>query len=173
MDQSTICEGVGGVTWGADGDGKPGLVNVRQKYIQGTCFNELLIGTATAITAGRGYGASPNYEQGNGTGTLTNSTLRRYQIQLATGLFTQEKLIPTKFMASQLAIEITLEQARQCIFQNVDTRGPEHSGFEPTYFVTDINLIPEVLEFDGSYGKFFSNCRRYVPTRSSVWRCAN
>lgn len=32
---------------------------------------------------------------------------RRYQVQLALGLMTQEKLIPTKYMASQLAIELS------------------------------------------------------------------
>jgi hypothetical protein len=152
MDQSTIAEGIGGVTWGADFDGKPGLVNVRSKYIQGA--SGTFDASPAAITLGLGWLAVPNTASGNGV-TLpagSSSTMRRYQIQLATGLFTQEKLIPTKFMASQLAIEITLEQASACIYQPAVGQGATHTNFVPTYFVTDVNLIPEVLEFDGSYG---------------------
>jgi len=37
----------------------------------------------------------------------TITVTRRYQVQLALGLMTQEKLIPTKYMASQLAIELS------------------------------------------------------------------
>ena len=110
-----------------------------------------------------------------GTGAITpagsSTTLRRYQIQLATGLFTQEKLIPTKFMASQLAIEITLEQAQGCIFQPVAGRGTNHAGYTPTYTVTDVNLIPEVLEFDGSYDEMFLKGLQEggVPLKFSSW----
>jgi len=152
MDQSTISEGIGGITWGSDNGGLPGLVNVRQKFIQGV--SATTTGAPAAITAGTGWGAVPNTLAGNGVtlpaGSL--STMRRYQIQLATGLFTQEKLIPTKFMASQLAIELTLEQAQACIIAPASLKGANHASFFPTYWVTDINLIPEVLEFDGSYG---------------------
>lgn len=60
-------------------------------------------------------------------------------------------------MASQLAIEITLEQAQNCIF--VAANGSLNSDFTPTYWVTEVNLIPEVLEFDGSYGTKLINVR--------------
>lgn len=53
-------------------------------------------------------------------------------------------------MASQLAIEITLEQAQSCIY--IQNAGELHELFAPTYWLTEVNLIPEVLEFDGSYG---------------------
>lgn len=64
-------------------------------------------------------------------------------------------------MASQLAIEITLEQAAGCIFQPAQSLGTTHSNanFTPQYWVTDVNLIPEVLEFDGSYGNTLFNQR--------------
>jgi hypothetical protein len=153
MDQSTICEGIGGITWSVDEAGAAGLVNVRSKYIQGVTASN---NASTAITAGHGWDTVPNAQLGNGV-TLpagAGSTVRRYQIQLATGLFTQEKLIPTKFMASQLAVEITLEQAAGCIFKPTASLGSATAtaNFVPTYWVTDVNLIPEVLEFDGSYG---------------------
>lgn len=56
-------------------------------------------------------------------------------------------------MASQLAIEITLEQAQACIY--IQNAGSNTAAFTPTYWLTEVNLIPEVLEFDGSYGKCF------------------
>lgn len=92
MDQSTISEGIGGVTWGSDRAANVGLVNVRQRYIQGASRNG---DTGADIVNGRGDGVMPNGQAGNGvsvpSGSLTS--LRRYQIQLAAGLFTQEKLV--------------------------------------------------------------------------------
>jgi len=58
------------------------------------------------------------------------------------------RLLPTKFMASQLAIELTLENPDACIF----VQTVSGSGANPTYGVGNINLIPEILEFDASYG---------------------
>jgi hypothetical protein len=84
MDQSTIAEGIGGVTWGSDNDGKPGFVNVRQKHIQGYCINGA---TSLAVTNGRGWKVVPQQVDG------VQAVKRRYQIQLGTGLFTQEKLV--------------------------------------------------------------------------------
>ena len=54
-------------------------------------------------------------------------------------------------MASQLAIEITLEQAQACIF---GFQAPS-TTLTPSYVVGNVNLIPEILEFDASYGKFY------------------
>jgi len=82
---------------------------------------------------------------------------RRYQVQFALGLFTQDKLIPTKFMASQLAIEITLEQVNNCVFASSATPA-NWTSFQQqalTYAVGNINLIPEILEFDSSYDEAF------------------
>lgn len=166
MDQSTIAEGIGGITWGVDGDGKPGLVNVRQKHIQGYCKNGIVGGTA--ITVGQSWNSVPNRENPTSNDSITVVT-RRYQIQLGTGLFTQEKLIPTKFMASQLAIEITLEQAQACIY--IQNAGALNADFTPTYWLTEVNLVPEVLEFDGSYDDMFLQglIQGGVPIKFSSW----
>lgn len=90
MDQSTICEGIGGITWGVDAAGKPGLVNVRQKYIQGYSKNDVI--APVAITAGQSWESVPNTVNPTPNSNATVVT-RRYQIQLGTGLFTQEKLV--------------------------------------------------------------------------------
>jgi hypothetical protein len=147
LDQMSITDGVGGYTVGTDttsGTNNTGLVNVRQKFIQGI----QTINNASPFAA-PAFGLVP-LNSANGTGlSATSSTTRRYQVNLALGLLTQDKLIPVKFMASQLAIEITLEQAVSCIYCDVTP-----SGGNPTYAVSNINLIPEILEFDASYGKF-------------------
>lgn len=114
MDASSIDQGIGYVVPGPrPGAATIGLVNVRQAFIQG------IDNTATT-----GFGHVPN-----GSGQVTN---RRYQVNLATGLFTQDKLIPTKFMASQLAIEIELAPATDCIFASNGG-----TGTDPTYSVSN------------------------------------
>jgi len=186
MDQSTIANGIGGFTYGfttpVTGTFIPGtgLVNVRQFYIQGLGFNTNSTangGLATAWSGfGTGAGVIPNLINGTGlpayavSGTSSQGAqlgvcTRRYQVNLALGLFTQDKLIPTKFMASQFAIELSLENQDACIF-SLKVAGD--LGTNPTYGVTNVQLIPEILEFDGSYGMplipAFTNitCRRNV-----------
>ena len=168
MDQTSITEGIGGIVWGTDGsvtDGTfQGVVNTRQKYIQGLSTTFV---TRASLTAGTGLGQIP-HTAGAAVGAGATSVTRRYQINFALGLFTQDKLIPTKFMASQLAIEMTLEQASACIF--VAAKGANVTG-NPTYTVTNVNLIPEILEFDASYDEMFLKGLRDggVPIKFSSW----
>lgn len=168
MDQTSIAEGIGGITVGLDGTSATGIVNTRQKYIQG---KNVTTGTSVAFTSGSSLGqvptsataAIPSGVTGNGTVGVT----RRYQVNFALGLFTQDKLIPTKFMASQLAIEITLEQPSACIFV-AGTTSPTTTA---TYGVGNVNLIPEILEFDASYDSMFLAGLRDggVPLKFSSW----
>jgi len=151
----------------------PGLVNTRQALIQGvsTIYNAFA-GSYPAPVTGQGFGTVP-------AGTLTVSPaltvnnlitetnpVRRYQVQFALGLFNQPKLIPTKFMASQLAIEITLANAAECIFVQ-----PGSTVTSPSYQVTNVNLIPEILEFDASYDEMFLKglMDRGVPIKFATW----
>lgn len=96
---------------------------------------------------------------------------RRYQINFALGLFTQDKLIPTKFMASQLAIELTLEQPQACIYSCPFALSGSGITSAPTYGVANVNLIPEILEFDASYDSMFLAGLRDggVPLKFSSW----
>ena len=177
-----------------------GLVNVRQAFIQGidtTGFAAVattastttvtLNGNQTAqVTGGGGltvvrgtasfsssdgFAAVPNIYNAPGTPLGPNQycCTRRYQINFALGLFTQAKLIPTKFMASQLAIEVTLENAAACIFSYYVSGGTATA--QPTYTVTGVNLIPEVLEFDDSYDQVFMAELNVngVPLKFSTW----
>ena len=156
MDQTGIAEGIGGVTVGTDGSATKnfGLVNVRQAYIQG-------------IDNSGGTGAASGFGQA-GTKFGTVYKQRRYQVSFALGLFTQSKLIPTKFMASQLAIELTLESAAGCMISIVGTSVGTTAA---TYSLTNVNLIPEILEFDASYDAMFLKGLREggVPIKFSSW----
>lgn len=100
----------------------------------------------------------------NSTGAA--SAVKRYTVQLNLGLFNQDKLIPTKFMASQLAIELTLAKPEACIF--VYSAG---TGAEPYYEVQNVTLLPEILEFDASYDAMFLKGMKEggVPIQFSSW----
>lgn len=151
MDQTGIAEGIGGAQLGITAGNIWGLFNTRQKYIQGLASADF---AATGVNFRNtamppqtvGIGGAP---VGPGNAAALTAT-RRYQVNLALGLFTQEKLIPVKFMASQLAIELTLEQPEACIY--AASRQGSSSG-KPTYAVGHVNLIPEILTFDASYGR--------------------
>jgi len=188
FDQTSINEGIGGVSYGisaisdtSDSVAKAqttGLVHVRKSLIHGidlTNSYNVLAGDAYPYFAS-GAGSVPN---GPTAITLPSHDLlsgtnpvRRYQIQLALGLFNQEKLIPTKFMASQLAIELTLATAAECIIydQNRDTNVVATVA-DPTYKVTNVNLIPEILEFDASYDESFIKglMESGVPIKFATW----
>lgn len=172
MDQCSIAEGIGGVTVATDGAATGaifGLVNTRQKFIQG--ISTTTSGTGAQFSLGNSIGRVPQSNDNNGlatTGTGAGAGVtRRYQINFALGLFTQDKLIPVKFMASQLAIEITLEQANACIYSS----GVTSATTSPSYGVANVNLIPEILEFDASYDAMFLAGLRDggVPLKFSSW----
>jgi hypothetical protein len=169
IDQTSIAEGIGGAMLAFDQNGVQGICNVRQKFIQGLEFG--IAGTGTQLTGGSPAGYVPN-----GLSTLAGVTVpagavtstRRYQVNFALGLFTQDKLIPVKFMASQLAIEITLEQPTACMFLY------KYAGTITTaasYYIGNVNLIPEILEFDSSYDAMFLRGLREggVPIKFSSW----
>jgi len=175
-DQTSINEGIGGISIGTGGritaatlpitEALPGTVNVRQNYIQGydLCYTP----------TNPGHGVVPNatlpktttLAATNHPFNIGNNPQRRYQIQFALGLFSQEKLIPTKFMASQLAIEITLANVAECMFVGGGTVSSTLS-----YTVKNVNLIPEILEFDASYDESFLRGLQSggVPIKFSTW----
>lgn len=171
MDQTSIAEGIGGVTIAADSTTTPyfGVVNTRNKYIHG--ISDISVASAANFTGGTSFGGVPqSVDVPSGiTGNGSVGVTRRYQINFALGLFTQDKLIPTKFMASQLAIELTLEQPNACIFANPQATTAITGS--PTYGVGNVNLIPEILEFDASYDSMFLAGLRDggVPLKFSSW----
>lgn len=189
FDQTSINEGIGGVSYGitgiCDADdlsvakiGFPGLVHVRKNLIHGIDLTKAykLVSGDIDVRMGTGGGSVPNGPTAivlaSHDKLLGTNPVRRYQIQLALGLFNQEKLIPTKFMASQLAIELTLATAAECLIydQKRDTEVVATVA-DPTYKVTNVNLIPEILEFDASYDESFIRglMETGVPIKFATW----
>jgi hypothetical protein len=211
--QTSINEGIGGYVVGRSGNlstdaadittvatrnaGLPGLVPVRQAYIHGVSTH-ISANSAVSQTApvGAGFGTvpagtvtvAPVIAAGATQAVLLTSTepVKRYTIQFALGLFNQPKLIPTKFMASQLSIEITLANAAECMIatsassantvNDADSiAGVADAGANvlatTSYQVTNINLIPEILEFDASYDEMFLKglMNGGVPIKFSTW----
>ena len=143
MDQTSIADGIGGVT-----------------DVNGVTVNSRGLAHGYSVTDGNPFYA-PNKK-------LT----RRYQFTLALGLLTQGKLLPTKFMASQLAIELTLARETDCIITNGSAASSTvNLALTPTYSIKNVNMIPEILEFDASYDNMFLKGLQEggVPIKFSSW----
>lgn len=92
LDQTSINEGVGGYTMGfAPTSGVPGIVNTRQTYIQG--YGAATNIAETTIKWFDSNGAVPNATTAVTSPGSTKYSTRRYQINFALGLFTQDKLV--------------------------------------------------------------------------------
>lgn len=163
LDQTSINEGIGGVTvQGNYSTGNSvtkyavGWMNTRQSVIQGIATDQSSMTVAPenfihGNSRGKVGGKYRPTTEGNNAG-VNNYVTRRYTVQPMFGVFLQDKLIPTKFMASQLAMEFTLETAAGCMFV-ANTTGT--SGNPPTYTISNMTLLPEILQFDASYDATF------------------
>ncbi len=179
IDQSSIDQGIGGVSYGVDSSANNGMVNVRTALIQGV--------SGALPDNGQDIAAVPavvNFGNisGNGNGYIPHTTeplvtpptgslhvTRRYQFQIAAGLFQQPKLIPLKYMASQFAVEFTLEQPQACI--TVSGIGSAFATYQPTYVVGNCWLLAETLTFDPSYDEAFLQglYTNGVPIKGASW----
>jgi len=214
IDQGTIADGIGNNTLGftVGQSGTYGVLNTRANYIQGVGKG---LDTTSAFDASAGKGLagfigaspagvlspSPSIVWTSGAtppvvGSVpTTVVTRRYQIQFALGIMTQEKLIPTKYMASQLAVEISmflylltlaLDTPTNCLVATyqqyvpavVSPATPAIAGYDTAslisalnYCVHNVNLIPEILEFDASYDTAFLQGLQNggVPLKFSSW----
>lgn len=85
------------------------------------------------------------------SGNIVGRTGRRYCIPLNTGVFQQKRLIPLKFMSSQLQIEFELAEAVDCQQWIIGTGG---SPTIPTSCQTEVGqpeIVAELLEFDSEF----------------------
>lgn len=147
MDQTGITEGVGGVTTGTDGN----LTNTRATFIQ--------------VARGTGNVYAVPSQQIDGTA----GTPRRYQVQIGLGLFQQNKLLPLKWMASQVTLELELDSFQNacCAKTPADTTSTTGAYFT----VENMAYMAELLEFDGSYDAAFLEGLRGegVPIKFASW----
>lgn len=71
-----------------------------------------------------------------------------YCLNLLSGLLTQKKLLPLKWMAAQFALEITLASEQ-------DSMTAFSATTSTNYQLTNVNFIAEMLEFDSAYDTAF------------------
>lgn len=92
IDGTSINEGMGGYVFGCGARGNPGMVNTRQAYIQG--IDNSANSNNAVFLADNGSGTIPNnYLPAGVSATGATYCTRRYQINFAFGLFTQDKLV--------------------------------------------------------------------------------
>lgn len=93
---------------------------------------------------------------------LSAAPTRTYCLNLMSGLLTSKKLIPLKWMASQLSIEITLATVADAFIA---------STAPTSYSLSNINFIAEMIEFDSAYDmSFFRGLETDgVPLKFSSW----
>lgn len=171
MNQFSVAEGIGGTLNAVANTTGTGTSrqSVRSRFIQGLC------GTTDNAFNGFSRDGSNVPNAVGGISCLSNTVgtwacTRTYQITLdGSGLMNQKKLIPLKWMASQLAIELTLTDPKNCIFitgnggvtlsSNKIGAGasvaPVFAPLVPTYRVFDVVLKPEILEMSPSYDQMF------------------
>jgi hypothetical protein len=148
IDQNSILEGIGGIM----ADPREFQTNIAlPTVVTYTPYN-------VRYTAIQGFDGTLPY-----SGVGLNP--RTYSVSLLLGMFIQAKLIPLKFMAGQIVIEIELEESLKCMTWS---RTPTTV---PYYQVTNVNFCTEILEFDGSYDMAFLEGLRNggVPIKFSTW----
>ena len=188
MDGCSIDQGIGSYSYGYGGSGgatdvsgtitghaidpwATGMLHTRKNFIHG--YSVLTNGEAvnSGVQEGTGMGIVPNVTEAVATTKLQfidgKNPVRRYQVALALGLFQQEKLIPVKFMASQLAIELSLAPAADCLID----MSSDVSTLPASYQISNVTLLPEILEFDASYDESFIKGLQEggVPMKFATW----
>lgn len=174
MDQSSIAEGIGGMSTMAvhnfggtstDAD-NPDLEAATTDFKTGMHLLNVRVNCIQTANFTVGSNAScEGIESKSGGETAARS--RRYQFQLPFGMFQQNKLIPLKWMASQLTIEASLNGIASCM---VGEAAPELPA-GTTYILENVCLNAELLEFDGSYDAAFLEGLRGdgVPIKFASW----
>ena len=162
FDQNAIGAGIGGTAMVSGPHGQMLNVKVRPCKIQGIDLARNNVpgfsNTSVALNSTLddncgGFGIVPNVSVGESESTATYACTRRYQDNLFLGILQQPKLIPLKYLASQLTIELTLETDENVIMsrKGVDGSLDPNTPWKPKYKISNVFLIPEILEFDSSY----------------------
>jgi len=103
-------------------------------------------------------------DMGTDNNALSYAVTRTFCIQLLTGLTSLKKLLPLKWMASQLVIELTIAPVTEAYITNLVT--------QPTISLGNMNMVTELLEFDSSYDlAFFEGLNQPtgVPLKFTSW----
>ncbi len=125
-----------------------------------------------------GLGAGPSLRPVSSAGAIAQSLYmpgrkRTFCLNLLSGLLTQKKLIPLKWMASQLVIELTVNNELAALVGTSGTPGgnPIAAPSSLKYKLSDVNFIAELLEFDSAFDTaFWGGLQQMgVPLKFSSW----
>lgn len=154
VDQTAINEGIGGAHTVVTSTGTANhlaWMNTRLNDIQSGGLDVRDLTPAGAINS------EPNTPRA-----------RRYQIQLPFGLLQQNKLLPLKWMGSQVSIELDLATWAECMTMEAGTYGTYSKNY---YELRNVTFDAEILEFDGTYDAAILEGLRGpgVPIRFASW----
>lgn len=114
-------------------------------------------------------GLSSAVASGIGTSSTSFTSPQRYCVQLDLGVLQQGKLIPLKWMSSQLAIELEIAPAAEfaILLPNNATQGSRTAAG----YLINVNMIATLMEFDNSYdAAFFKGMMAGgIPIKFSSW----
>jgi hypothetical protein len=92
-----------------------------------------------------------------------SAVTRTYAISLLSGLLSSKKLLPLKWMAAQLSIEITLSEF-------ADAFMTDNAAAETAYTMTNVSYLAEMIEFDSAYDSaFYAGLSQGVPIKFDSW----
>lgn len=87
---------------------------------------------------------------------------RTFTLNLFSGLLSQQKLMPVKWMAAQLAIELELNQPYNAFITG--------GSADLQYAMTNVSYITELMEFDSTYdASFYQELQMGVPLKYNSW----
>ena len=123
-----------------------------------------------------GYGSrGANISSGGGIAQslLMPGLKRTFCLNLLSGLLSQKKLVPLKWMASQLVIELTVSNELDALVGSSGaTAGtPVAAPSSLKYDLTDVNFVAELLEFDSAFDTaFWGGLQQMgVPLKFASW----
>lgn len=119
------------------------------------------------LTTGNGTTTGCTFTDGGNVSS--NQYTKTFALNLLSGLLTCKKLIPLKWMASQLTVELTLADASQVFITDMAAFG---NPVKPLFTIDNVNFLAEMLEFDSTYDlAFFQGLSQDagVPIKFSSW----
>lgn len=112
------------------------------------------------------YDSHPDGAQLTGYAIVGTPVVRtqQYCLNLMSGLLTCKKLIPLKWMAAQLALEITFATDQETYITNPASNNA-------TFQIQNVNFVAEMLEFDSTYDSAFyaGLTNGGVPLKFATW----
>lgn len=148
--------------------------------LQSVATNEGFCQSVGAITEGRHATYIKNFQQGQGTGVMSQMMPAklinivnmgkgkyRYSVSMVSGLFNCNKLIPLKWLAAQWMLRLHLATPRDALITSRALRDSELS-----FKLSNVHYIAELIQFPETYDTAFyvGLNNGGVPIKFTTWR---